>query len=232
MNAKSATTTKSANVVPKTLTRGQKAVVLGAYLILSGLTRTVRLRFDRECAGAEAVREGPVIFAIWHNRLAISMASYKRFLGKEARHRRIAALVSASRDGAKLAQLLQFFGAQPVRGSSSRRGGQGILELMTWVERGYDIAITPDGPRGPRYQVQRGIVSLAQLTGKPIVPISAFTRAKVCLRSWDRFQIPLPFAKSLVRIGDPVRVPREASDSELEACREQLQADMLAITED
>lgn len=231
MKAKSVTQS-ARGVVPKTLKRHQKVLMLGAYLILSGLTRTVRLRFDHECAGAKAVREGPVIFAIWHNRLAISMASYKRFLGKAARKRRLAALVSASRDGGKLAQLLQFFGAQPVRGSSSRRGGQGILELMTWVERGYDIAITPDGPRGPRYQVQRGIVSLAQMTQQPIIPISAFTPAKFCLRSWDRFQIPLPFAKCLVRIGDPFYVPRAASENELENRRQQLQANMVAITDD
>jgi len=73
-------------------------------------------------------------------------------------------MVSASRDGGLLAAVLERFKVQPVRGSSSRRGRQALLELTTWAERRYDLAITPDGPRGPRYVVQDGIISLARLT--------------------------------------------------------------------
>ena len=80
-------------------------------------------------------------------------------------------MVSASRDGGILAGILEQFGVKPVRGSSSRRGPQALLEMTTWAERGYDLAITPDGPRGPRYKVQEGVISAAQLTGLPIVPV-------------------------------------------------------------
>ena len=83
----------------------------------------------------------------------------------------MAALVSASKDGGFLSGILELFGVQPVRGSSSRRGPQALLELTTWAERGHDLTITPDGPRGPCYQVQDGVMSLAQLTGLPIVPV-------------------------------------------------------------
>ena len=85
----------------------------------------------------------------------------------------MAAMVSASKDGGFLASILECFGVQPVRGSSSRRGPQALLELTGWAERGYDLAITPDGPRGPRYVVQEGIIALAQVTGLPIVPASS-----------------------------------------------------------
>ena len=104
------------------------------------------------------------------------------------------AIVSASRDGAFLTGILEYFKVQPVRGSSSRRGPQALLELTTWAERGYDLAITPDGPRGPRYVVQDGVISLAQLTGLPIVPVSYYVNWKIRVKSWDRFQIPLPFS--------------------------------------
>ena len=81
-------------------------------------------------------------------------------------------MVSASKDGAFLTSILECFQVQPVRGSSSRRGPQALLELTTWAERGYDLALTPDGPRGPRYVVQEGVMSLAQLTGLPIIAAS------------------------------------------------------------
>ena len=136
------------------------------------------------------------------------------------------------KDGAFLAAILQAFKVQPVRGSTSRRGRQALLELTTWAERGYDLAITPDGPRGPCYRVQDGVVSTAQLTGLPIVPVSYHLNWKFRPKSWDRFQIPLPFARCRIRTGEIVRVPREATESEREALRQRLEETMKAITED
>ncbi|HOC49758.1 MAG TPA: lysophospholipid acyltransferase family protein, partial [Verrucomicrobiota bacterium] len=129
----------------------------------------------------------------------------------------------ASRDGALLAAILECFGVQPVRGSSSRRGPQALLELSGWAERGYDLAITPDGPRGPCYVVQEGVIGLAQVTGLPIVPASCRLGRKVRLRSWDGFQVPLPFSRCDVVIGAPVRVPRDAAEAEREALRQGLE---------
>jgi lysophospholipid acyltransferase (LPLAT)-like uncharacterized protein len=144
----------------------------------------------------------------------------------------LAAMVSASKDGAFLASILECFKVQPVRGSSSRRGPQALLELTTWAERGYDLAITPDGPRGPRYVVQEGVMSLAQLTGLPIVPASYHLNWKVRLHSWDRFQIPLPFTRCEFFFGRPLRVPREASDAQREGLRRQLEQTLNEITKD
>jgi lysophospholipid acyltransferase (LPLAT)-like uncharacterized protein len=196
------------------------------------LTATFRFQWeDRSGMFAERSR-APVIFCVWHNRLALSMFIFRKYVRKRQPSRRLAALVSASKDGAFLASILENFGVQPVRGSSSRRGPQALLELTTWVQRGYDLAITPDGPRGPRYIVQEGVMALAQLTGAPIVPVVYRASSKIAFNSWDGFQVPLPFARCRVNFGEAVRVPRAASESEREALRQQLQQSMMAITRD
>lgn len=175
--------------------------------------------------------EGPAIFVFWHNRLGLCLQAYRH----SRAHRRsqgVVALVSASRDGAFLSSILNFAGVHPVRGSSSRRGPQALLELTTWAGRGYDLAITPDGPRGPCYRVQEGVIYLAQITGLPIVPFSFHAHSKLQVRSWDRFQIPFPFSRCDMVTGRPIRVPREAMDEAREALRVQLEQELMRITRD
>jgi hypothetical protein len=141
-------------------------------------------------------------------------------------------MISASRDGGFLASVVESFGIQAIRGSTSRRGPQALLEATTWMERGYSIVITPDGPRGPVYRIQDGIIHLAQLTGRPIIPTSNFTGWKIRLRSWDRFQIPLPFARCHSYHGEPIWVPRDATEAQREELRAKLETAMRAITTD
>src|SRR5690242_13788789 len=149
--------------------------LIGAWFIV-GLVKTVsttlRFRWQDTSDYFASGQTGPAIYCVWHNRLALSMAAYYGYVKKRSRTSGLAALVSASKDGGFLAAILEAFKVQPVRGSSSRRGPQALLELTTWAERGFDLAITPDGPRGPRYQVQDGVMSLAQITGLPIIPFS------------------------------------------------------------
>jgi lysophospholipid acyltransferase (LPLAT)-like uncharacterized protein len=144
----------------------------------------------------------------------------------------MAALVSASKDGGFLTGILECFGVEPVRGSTSRRGSQAVLELTTWARRGYDLAITPDGPRGPCYVVQDGVMSLAQLTGLPIVPFSYNLSWKIRVKSWDRFQIPLPFSRCEMNMDKPIQVPREATDAEREVLRQRLETSLRSMTRD
>jgi len=144
----------------------------------------------------------------------------------------MAAMVSASKDGAVLAAILECFKVQPVRGSTSRRGPQALLELTTWAERGFDLAITPDGPRGPCYEVQDGVMSLAQISGLPIIPVSYYLKWKLCLNSWDRFQVPLPFSYCEMRVGKPLYVRREATDEERADLRGQLERELRALSKD
>lgn len=173
-----------------------------------------------------------VIFAIWHNRLALAMLLYHRRVASRYPGRKMAGLVSASRDGGLLARGLELFHVVPIRGSSSRRGAQAIRELVSAAEAGCDLAITPDGPRGPCYSIHPGAIAVAQLTGLPVVPVSYRLSWKYCLKSWDRFQIPLPLARVEVILGEPLQVPRAADESAREQFRQELMRRMLSITKD
>lgn len=217
-------------VVPNATSRRQHAV---AWTVTQGmrlLAATLRCRVDGGHAPVKLPDE-PVIFAFWHNRLALCLKAYDNFVRHHHRHGQLAALISASKDGALLAAIVKKFGVQPVRGSSSRRGGQALLELASWAERGYHLAVTPDGPRGPRYVVQDGVLTLAQVTGLPIVPYSCQLAWKIRVNSWDRFQIPLPFSHCAMSFGEPIHVPRHATKAERDHLREQLQAVLLAGTQ-
>jgi hypothetical protein len=206
---------------------------IAAWLIFAAIrivALTLRYRWNDRSEFFNGPPPGPAIYCIWHNRLVLSLVVYGSYVKKRNATAGLAGLVSASKDGGFLTGVLDCFRVQPVRGSSSRRGAQALLELTTWAERGYDLAITPDGPRGPRYVVQEGIMSLAQLTGLPIVPCSYNLSWKIQLKSWDRFQIPLPFSRCEMNVGKPIRVPREATDAEREALRQRLQASLRSMS--
>ena len=210
----------------------QRLAAALVYGFIRCLAATIRFELDDRTGQLREALTRKVIFSIWHNRLALSLMMYRRYVVRFAPERRMAAMVSASRDGGLLARVLEHFSVEPVRGSSSRRGPQALREMISWAERGYDLALTPDGPRGPCYQVQDGVVSTAQLTGLPIIPVSYHLNWKFRPKSWDRFQVPLPFARCRIRIGDIVRIPREATESERETLRQRLEETMKAITED
>jgi lysophospholipid acyltransferase (LPLAT)-like uncharacterized protein len=208
---------------------------LGAWVLWAVfrlVSATLRYRIHDPHGFIAHQEERQVLFCLWHNRLALAMKMYSLFGPRHHQAAGLAGLVSASRDGAFLAAILERFGVQPVRGSSSRRGGQALLELTTWAERGYDLAITPDGPRGPCYVVQDGAMTLAQVTGLPLVPASYYLSWKIQLKSWDRFQIPLPFSRCEIAIGRVLPVPREATDAEREQLRQQLETELRAISRD
>jgi len=223
---------KSGVIVPNSPKWHQRLVAWIIWVALRTLAATLRYHINDPHGFATREDLGQAIYCIWHNRLALSMKLYFAFGRRYHPSAGLAGLVSASKDGAFLAAILERFGVLPVRGSSSRRGPQALLELTTWAERGYNLAITPDGPRGPRYVVQEGAMSLAQVTGLPVVPVSYYLNWKIQAKSWDRFQIPLPFSRCEVNVGLVLRVPREATDAEREAVRQQLEAEMIAISRD
>jgi lysophospholipid acyltransferase (LPLAT)-like uncharacterized protein len=225
-------TAKTGVVVPHSSKWHQRLGAWVLWAVFRLVSATLRYRINDPHGFMTRKDIAHVLFCLWHNRLALSIKAYSLFGRKHHQAAGLAGLVSASRDGAFFAAIIERFGIQPVRGSSSRRGGQALLELTTWAERGYDLAITPDGPRGPRYVVQDGAMALAQVTGLPIVPASYHLQWKIQLKSWDRFQIPLPFSRCEIIIGQVMRVPREASDAERESLRQQLEAELRAITRD
>jgi len=172
-----------------------------------------------------------VIFALWHNRLALTIA-LSRYPKFQNDRRTIAALVSASKDGALLTRALQYAGIEGVRGSSSRRGGQALLELARCMRRGLNVAITPDGPRGPKYRVREGIISLAQVSSAEIVPVGAKIYSRYTFKSWDAFQLPLPFSRIDLYFGPTISVPPEASDDQRIALAQEVADALKAINPD
>lgn len=219
-------------VVPQSLRWHGELAAAAGYTFLRTLSASLRLRWEDPDDHLSAIGQSSVIFALWHNRLILSLPSYRKYFLARHPHRRLVALISASKDGALLSRLMTHHGVESVRGSSSRRGGQALKELISRIRRGYDVAITPDGPRGPKYEVHDGVVLMAQLTGLPVVPMSAQIHSKKVLGSWDGFQVPLPFARCDIRMGEPVWVDRKGDDVVREAARRQIQERMMALTTD
>lgn len=153
--------------------------------------RTLRLEADAATLERLTKSDEPAAIVIWHNRLFLSAEIFRRYRTR----RRVYGLVSASKDGAWLAAFYRLIGIEPVRGSSSnfgREAGRALIEVM---RGGHDIGITPDGPRGPMYVVEPGVLVVTRRNNAPMVLIGAeFTRAWR-LRSWDRFYVPLPFSR-------------------------------------
>ena len=219
-------------VIPHRAVWYQRLAARLIWLGVSALGATIRFKVDDRSGHISGGATTPVIFTVWHNRLSLVLKIYDRFIRRSQPQRRMAAIVSASKDGGMLARVLELFEVEPVRGSSSRRGAQALRELVTWGERGLDLAITPDGPRGPRYVVRDGVIATAQLTGLPIIPVAFHLNWKIRIKSWDQFQIPLPFARCTITTGPAMRVSREATEAERETLRQQLEAELRAITQD
>ncbi len=167
------------------------------------------------------------IGALWHNRLLLFPSVLKRFFpGREG-----AALISASRDGALLADLVQRFGFEVVRGSTSRKGASAVRQLAEVIAAGHDVVITPDGPRGPAYEMGPGIVLLAQKSKTAVLPVNMEYSRSWRLKSWDRFIIPAPFSRVRVILGQPLSVAETATEEDFEGERVRLQSAMMELVE-
>ena len=186
---------------------------------------TLRLQIEDRSGLGKNILNRPVIICFWHNRiLGITLSFLRRYPGRVRKG--VHVLTSASRDGEILAQVMGQLRMGAVRGSSSRRGSRALRELVDLVEDGYDVAITPDGPRGPRYSFGAGAISLAQLTGAPITPMHAKFSRCFRMKTWDGFIIPLPFSQVSVTVDVPIYVPRKLDDEEFEAMRSRVEAHM------
>jgi lysophospholipid acyltransferase (LPLAT)-like uncharacterized protein len=185
------------------------------------LARSLRIRVDDEMVMPLWLSREPLIYAVWHSQILLMPPLYARFW---ARWFRPCALTSRSQDGEILARFLVRFGFDTVRGSSSRGGGHALRALARSLREGRHVVVVPDGPRGPCEVVKPGIVTLARLTGAPIVPVVLAVSAEWRLRSWDALRIPKPFARCVLRAGKPLRVPRDAEPVVEKAARRELEA--------
>lgn len=190
------------------------------------LGRTIRMTYHCDAPPlAQAGRGGSRIFAFWHNRFLLMPYIYERVrAGKN-----ICVMASRSRDGQYISDVLDGFGFAVVRGSTSKGGGTAVKGMVESLGGGMDAAVTPDGPRGPLYRVQPGIVIISQLSGAPIYPVSFDANRKGRLKSWDRFIIPMPFSRGAVVFGEEIRVPPDADDAAREAIRARIEGEMRRI---
>jgi lysophospholipid acyltransferase (LPLAT)-like uncharacterized protein len=194
------------------------------------LAATLRLDIRDRCGiGNAAQPVTPVIYILWHNRFFCVPPAWHRLCG---RHRRTVALTSASHDGDMVARAMAVFGLGSVRGSSSRRGVAALVGLKRALREGFDICVTPDGPRGPRYRLQPGIIKLAESTGAPIVPIHVRFASAWRLKTWDRFVIPKPFSRVEVVFDHARTLPRGMDESQFENERLTLETHLTEGTDD
>jgi lysophospholipid acyltransferase (LPLAT)-like uncharacterized protein len=163
----------------------------------------------------------PLLFAVWHGHLLPPLWHRRR--------ENIMLLVSAHKDGARLGNAARRWGYQVVHGSSTRGGAGGLRSLVRSLRNGTDVAVTPDGPRGPARVAKPGAVAAARHSGATIVPIGVRASSSWRARSWDGFLVPRPFAKVRVVYGRPVGVPRGTGlvqgQRQLEAALEQVEDD-------
>ena len=187
--------------------------------IASGLLKllggTLRWKFVDEAGYFQRKKNEPLLVGVWHNRILVLPLCFEWFC---RRSRRLTILTSASRDGALLAQLVDRFGMESVLGSSSRKGVEALRRLLRLLEEGCDVAITPDGPRGPLYQINPGLIYLATKSGLPIMTIRVEYEDYWELRSWDKFRIPKPFSRVEIRFQALVHV--EAHPAREEAAKD------------
>ncbi len=199
---------------------------LGALLVRL-LVLTLRIRIvDRAGLGARAP-DSPVIWLFWHNRILIFPHLWTRYFG----HRKAgAAMTSTSKDGEWIAQLVSRFGFHPIRGSTSRRSLGALREIIGFLRAGGDVGITPDGSRGPKYELKPGVVAAAQLARCPVLPVGVEYSRYVTLKSWDAFRIPLPFSRVDFTLAELVEVPRTKDDAAFETERVRLEKALMAVT--
>jgi lysophospholipid acyltransferase (LPLAT)-like uncharacterized protein len=195
---------------------------LGALLRLWG--RSLRFDTTPEDLAAYTKKDQPVAIVLWHNRLFLAAEIVRRYRGGRPAY----ALVSASQDGAWLSAFFSLVGLATVRGSSSRLGREAATALVDTLRAGHDVGITPDGPRGPCYDLKPGGVIVARRTRAPLLLIGAEFESAWRLRSWDRFYLPRPFSR--VRMRCEIIASTELADRD--AALDRLRNRLLALNPD
>ncbi len=176
-----------------------KILIAVALALFRVWIKTLRLRVEDPNGVLPASRTEPFILAVWHNRLLLLPPAFSLCFP----HRRSVGLISASRDGDFVALLVERFGHGTVRGSTSRKGVIALRQLVDALAAGTNVLITPDGPRGPLYEVNQGIIFVAQKSGAAVVPMQLEFASAWRLRNWDRFFLPKPFSKVRIIFGPP-----------------------------
>lgn len=195
--------------------------ILGKWFI-DLLFFTIQIKYRNRDRVCDLINSKRFIFAFWHSRILPVAYTHKGYGA--------AIMVSQSEDGEIIAQVIHRQGHEPVRGSSSKGGREALDQIRMALEKNIRPGvIIPDGPQGPRFKVQHGIINLAKKTGYPIIPITASFKKMKVFSSWDRFVLPYPFTKCLVIYGKPIYAPNNSDKNKLEGLRKELEDEMNLI---
>ncbi len=203
---------------------GQKLIGFLFYSITSFISRSIKWEYLVENEKKNIFNsDKKYIFCCWHNRL---------FLGPHLlpRNRIINALQSSHSDGMITSIAFKYLGMNVILGSSKKGGMQAFRKMVKRIQLGESVAITPDGPKGPKEKVKDGIVRLAQITDTSIIPLVWATKKFKLVNSWDNFVIPYPFSKGVYSFGKPINVKKKINEEELEFIRQDLENEIKRLT--
>lgn len=189
---------------------------------------TTRWTVERADVAGPVIGNGKGLIALtWHSRFLMLNSAWKKQW--QSPH----VLISLSRDGALVSYTAKFLGLKTIRGSARKAGGSkakggsaAMRGMITALDKGGCVVITPDGPRGPRQRLGDGPLKMAKLSGHPILPCTFSVRNRIAFKSWDRFIFPLPFGRGRIIWGTPVFIASDASERDLKKYREQIEAEM------
>jgi lysophospholipid acyltransferase (LPLAT)-like uncharacterized protein len=184
------------------------------------ISATYRIKMINPEIEKNVFKRGQIpIYASWHQRFFPGITLF-------ARRNPISIMISRSRDGELISRIAHVLGWCPVRGSSSKGGSQALRKIKKLIQKGYKVGHIVDGPRGPHGMVKPGLLLIAQATGMPIIPVIVSAEKKWVFKSWDRFMVPKPFSRVIIRFCNEICIPRKLSPSDFETKRLQIENTM------
>ena len=203
---------------------GQKLTGFLFYFITNLIARSIKWQyFEQSNKSTIFDNKHKYIFCCWHNKL---------FLGPHLlpRNRVINALQSSHSDGMITSVAFKYLGMNVILGSSKKGGMQAFRKMIKRLQLGESIAITPDGPKGPKEQVKEGIIKLAQISNTPIIPLVWATEKFKTINSWDDFVLPYPFSKGIYCYGKPINIKKNVNVNQFELKRQKLENELKRLT--
>ena len=198
----------------------------GGLFLVKALSATYRIRLHHaECEQEVLDRYGSIIYASWHQRFFPGITFFSS-------RKPIAIMISQSRDGEMIARVVDILGWRSVRGSSTRGGVAALRELKNLALEGYRIGHIVDGPKGPFGTIKPGLLTIAQVAGTPVVPTITSAQSRWVFNSWDRFMVPKPFSRVIIRFGEPIDVPQGLANENFEQKRRHIEQAMKALYEE
>jgi lysophospholipid acyltransferase (LPLAT)-like uncharacterized protein len=193
-------------------------------LLVKLISQTYRYRLvDTEYEKKVIDAHGTVVYASWHQRFFPGITLFTT-------RKPIAIMISQSRDGEMIARVADILGWRPVRGSSSKGGVRALKTLRRLTKHGFRVGHIVDGPQGPFGVVKPGVLTIAQFAGAPIVPVITSAQRRWVFNSWDRFMVPKPFSRVIIRFAPPITVPRRLDAVAFEALRRNVEKQIKELT--